>query len=289
MPRRTLSLLHASDLQTGSPYLPRAGEALVRLFEQTRPDVVVVSGDLTQRARPREFATAHRLVQRFAPTPVVVTPGNHDVPLYRLWERAFLPFRAWRGFSRSDPLDAVIRVDGATFVALNSSAPRRAIVNGRIRSEQLAFAERTFAKAPDDHWRIIVAHHHFVPVPGGDGGSPLPRAAAAVERFRDMGTDLVLGGHVHQLHLNTSAEVPGVSADGRAFPILATGTATSRRGRGPERERNSVCVHHLRDGSLQVVPYFRDVDGGDFEAGAPVDFEVEHSALDSDAPSEASV
>lgn len=289
MPRRTLTLLHASDLQAGTPYQPHAAEALVRLFERTRPDAVVVSGDLTQRAKPREFATAHRLLQHFAPTPVVVTPGNHDVPLYRLWERVFLPYRAWRGFSTSDPLDSVARIEGATFVSLNTSAPRRAIVNGRIRSGQLLFAERAFADAPTTDWRIVVAHHHFVPVPSGDGGSPLPNAAAAVRRFRDMGVDVVLGGHVHQLHLNSSRDVPGVGDEGRAFPILATGTATSRRGRGPEGGRNSVCLHHFTDATLQVVPYVREAEGVDFEAREPVEFTLEPGTRDLDAHSGAAV
>ena len=287
MPRRTLTLLHASDLQAGTPYLPDAAEALVDLYQETGPDVVVVSGDLTQRAKPREFETAHRLLERFAPTPIVVTPGNHDVPLYRFWERALRPYRAWRGFQPGERLDTVVSTEGATFVALNSAAPHRAIVNGRIRAEQLAFAERAFAAAPADDWRIIVTHHHFVPVPSGHGSPPIPGAEVAVRRFLEMGADLVLGGHVHQLHLHTSEDVPGVSAGGRGLPILATGTATSRRGRGPERDRNSVCVHRLSEGTLRIEPWMREPDGRAFERREAIEMPLEHGSQDHDAPSKA--
>src|SRR5690606_21564769 len=91
----TLTVLHASDLQIGKPYRAWAAEALVRTAEEVTPDLVVIAGDLTQRAKPREYRLAREVLSHFGETPVVVTPGNHDVPVYRVWERLFAPYRNW--------------------------------------------------------------------------------------------------------------------------------------------------------------------------------------------------
>jgi len=270
-----LTVFHASDFQVGAPYLEHAAAAMVRLFETVTPDVVVVSGDLTQRAKASEFALARRVLNAFGgDVPIVLTPGNHDVPLYRFWERLVMPHANWRRFAGTDALDTVTRVDGATFVALNSSAPRRAIVNGRLGDGQLDFARRAFEESPDGDLRVVVTHHHFVPAPEGEGGSPLPRASGLAGAFSEMEVDAVLGGHVHQLHLRTSAELGDASPI--PVPILATGTATSRRGRGIETGWNSLCVHRFTSEGLTVTPYRREPDGTDFEASPPVTFELRH-------------
>lgn len=242
-------ILHASDLQIGKPYRPRAGEALVALAHRVGPDVVVVAGDLTQRAKAREYATARTLLDALAPLPVVVTPGNHDVPLYRVWERLLDPYRNWRR-SLSSALDSVTHLPSGTVVALNSSAPRRAIVGGRLGSGQLEFARQAFASAPAG-FRVVVTHHHFRPTPGGEGGRPLPGAAALLEAFEEMGVDLVLGGHVHQTHLSTSRDlIPGA---GPGIPVVACGTTASRRGRGPEAGANTLNLVRLDEDVVEVT------------------------------------
>jgi 3',5'-cyclic AMP phosphodiesterase CpdA len=271
-----LTVFHASDFQVGEPFLDDAADAMVRLFERVSPDVVVVSGDLTQRAKPEEFARARRTLDRFgADVPIVLTPGNHDVPLYRFWERLVRPYGRWRAFTGTEPLDTVTRVEGATFVALHSSAPHRAVVNGRVDDAQLTFARRAFDESPGGDLRIVVTHHHFVPAPDGDGGPPMPHAGAIVRALVEMEVDAVLGGHVHQLHLCTSAYLAS-DLDPIPLPILATGTTTSRRGRGVETGANSLCLHRFGADGLTVTPYWRDSDGSDFEALEPIRFGLRH-------------
>lgn len=251
-------ILHGSDLQIGKPYRLWAGEAFVALAHRIRPDVVVVAGDLTQRAKTREYAVARSLLDTLAPLPVVVTPGNHDVPLYRVWERLVDPYRNWRR-AVSQELDSVTAVPGGTVVALNSSAPRRAIVGGRLGSAQLDLARRAFASAPAG-FRVVVTHHHFLPTPGGEGGRPLPGASRLLGAFEAMGVDLVLGGHVHQTHLSTSRDlVPG---SGPGIPVVACGTTASWRGRGPEAGANTLNVVRLDATSVRVETHRLEAGSG---------------------------
>lgn len=265
-----VTVLHTSDLQCGRPFVPRAAEALVRLARDVEPDVIVAAGDLTQRAKAREFRAATQLLARLPEASVVVTPGNHDVPLYRFWERLFDPYRNWRRFVSPD-LDTVTRVEGATFVALNSTAPRRAIVNGRLDDDQVDFARRVFEPTGPAELRVVVVHHHFVPVPSREGGSPLPRARQCVAAFEDMGVDLVLGGHVHQIHVSTSRDLlPDREAPG--VPLVACGTTTSRRGRGAEEGWQSLHVIRVDEASVEVTPHRLGPDAADFQADGVVSF-----------------
>lgn len=258
-----LTVLHASDFQCGRPFRQNAAEALVRFADDLGPDVVVVSGDLTQRAKKREFAVVRTILDRLPRVPCVVTPGNHDVPLFRVFERLFSPYRNWRS-GVSPELNTVTRLDGATFVALNSSAPRRAIVNGRVDPFQIELAREAFASTGPSDIRALVIHHHFVPVPDGTDGTPLPRAPELVEEFEDMGVDFVLGGHVHQTHVTTSSDLLGERAV-PGIPLIACGTTTSWRGRGPEKDLNSLNVVRVHEDDVEVVPHILDEGGSAFE------------------------
>ena len=263
-----LTVLHASDLQCGRPFLSYAAEALVLLAQQATPDVIVLSGDLTQRAKDSEFRAAQALMERLPSVPIVVTPGNHDVPLYRVWERLATPFRNWqRVISRE--LDSVTSLPGGTFVALNSAAPRRAIVNGRLDQHQIEFAQREFNNAPPSNVRALVVHHHFAPTTDGSGGSPLPGAKAHVRAFESMGADLVLSGHVHQTHVTTSRDLlPGAKEPG--IPLITCGTTTSVRGRGVEEGFNSLNLVRVDLGEVEVLPHILEPSTSEFKPTASI-------------------
>lgn len=260
-----LTILHASDLQVGKPYRPPAAEALVRFVEASPPDVVVVAGDLTQRAKASEYRIVRALLSRFAGIPVVVTPGNHDVPLFRFWERLLVPYRNWKRFVAPE-LDSILRVPGATFVALNSSAPRSAIVGGRLSEAQIAYARRAFEEGPAGDVRILVVHHHFIVTDDGSGGNPLPGARSHLESFADMGIDLVLGGHVHQ----TRVLLPDDPRTGAPFAMVSAGTATSVRGRAAEADLNTLNLIQVADDAIRIVPHRLWEDRGRFEPTEPI-------------------
>ncbi len=266
-------VLHLSDVHFGKPHRPAAASAAVRLARQERPAAVVVSGDLTQRAKAAEFRAASGFLASFAPAPVVLVPGNHDVPLYRFWERLLAPWARYRAVSAVPdpprppapararaPLDAVLDVKapdgspGARFVALNSAAPRTAIVNGRLTRAQLRLADQAFAEAPSGACRVLVVHHNLLRAQPA-GPPPMRGASRVLSRLPKWRADLVLSGHVHRTWLATSGHQPGI-------PLVHAGTASSSRGRDPEARRNSLNLVRLLRSSIDVKPYlFSEEDG----------------------------
>lgn len=234
-----------------------------RFAADLAPDVVIASGDFTQRARGSQFRAAAEFLDRLPDVPVVVTPGNHDVPLYRVHERLFAPFAKYRRHI-SKELNTVTSVPGATIVALNSTAPRRAITNGRISNWQLDFARRAFADTPPAEQRVVVAHHHFAPPPDFEGGDAMPKAKRALDAFTAMRVDVILGGHLHRAYIGNSLDVyPGADRE-HGIIIAQSGTSTSRRGRAREREKNSFNVLRLDERLIRVTHYMFFDDAGSF-------------------------
>jgi len=257
-----VTLLQISDLHFGPPYLPDVGEHLLQIASALEPDAIVVCGDMTQRAKREQFAQAKAFLDRLPPVPRIVVPGNHDIPLYRILERWRNPHGLYREFIH-DELDCVHALDGALVVALDSTAPRSSISNGRIRRSQLEFCAAAFRDAPADAARIVVAHHHFAPAPDYERDQTMPWAKRAMNRFVDLGVDLILGGHLHRAYTGNSLDVyPGNHRD-RGIIIVQCGTTTSHRGRGREREKNSLNLIAIDDDTLRVTHYmhFHEHDG----------------------------
>lgn len=234
----SLRILHLSDLHFGPPYRPAVGEALLDTAVQLRPDVIVVSGDLTQRAKPEQFAAAAEFLTQLPVVPRLVVPGNHDVPLYRVAERFLNPHGLYRKHI-SEELNPVLRVDGAVLVGLDTTSPYRNITNGRIHRWQLDRCSEALQDAPPDVARIVVAHHHFAPAPDYLHDWAMPKARRAIDRFVELGVELILGGHLHRAYIGNSLDFFPGSHRERGIIIVQSGTSTSRRGRGREREKNS--------------------------------------------------
>lgn len=258
-----LTIVHGSDVHFGAPHLPEVAEIFAGAVEAHAPDLLVVSGDLTQRAKAHEYAEAAEWLGRFGALPVVVTPGNHDVPLYRVFERLLDPYRNWREHI-SESLDSVTRIPGATVVALNSAAPHRAIVNGRIREHQLELAREAFSTAEEGEARILVIHHHLISAPDRVSDHPIPGAARLLREFESMGVDVILSGHLHRAYHGSSTDaVPGPGPRHRVLAIHS-GTTTSSRGRARERGRNSYNLLRIGHEAIEVVPHLLDPEAGRF-------------------------
>lgn len=261
-----LGLMHISDLHFGPYFMPQVAESVLKSAETLAPDVIVASGDFTQRATVEEFAAARQFLDRLPPVPLIACPGNHDVPLYRLWERVFTPHDLYRRYIAPE-LNFVWQHPAARIVSLDSTAPLRAITNGRIRAGQLEFCRRTFDDCPGEVARIVVAHHHFAPAPDYETSSVMPRAKRALDALEKLQVEIILGGHLHRAYIGNSLDLyPGKNRK-RGIVIVQSGTTTSRRGRAREREMNSFNWIRVTEESIRITHYMYFEDAGGF---APV-------------------
>lgn len=249
-----LKILHLSDLHFGKHFLPSVSEVLLAQAGTLSANVIVISGDFTHRAKPREFEAARDFLHRLPPLPRIIVPGNHDVPLYRIWERLLSPHALYQHYV-ADKLDTSLFLENAVFVGLDSTAPYRAIKNGRLSRKQLAFCEHTFAAAPEGALRIVVMHHHLVPAPTFERTRPMPQAKRTLEALTRMQVDVVLAGHLHRAYIGHSLDVYAGENREHGIIIVQCGTTTSCRGRGLEREKNSFNLVTLSATNIIVEHY----------------------------------
>ena len=173
------TIAHLSDLHFG-----RIDHAVHRALADTvrsvAPDIVIVSGDMTQRARHAEFVEARRFPGGPA-IPQILVPGNHDVPLYNLWLRTSRPLGRYkrRVSANLEPFyaDAEIAVAGV------NTARALTFKNGRINEEQLARVASRFADQAEDVAKIVVTHHPFEGASATDSEGIVGRARMAMAAF----------------------------------------------------------------------------------------------------------
>ena len=235
-------------------------EALVR---ERRPDLVVVSGDLTQRARAGQFRQARRFLEGLG-SPFLAVPGNHDVPMYRVWERLLDRYGAYRRHFSAD-LEPAFVDDEMEVVGFNT-AFNLTIDNGRFTGRQLAGIPGRFGGDGTGAVRIAVAHHPLAALPELMGWRTARRSDEALTAFAAAGVDLVLSGHVHVAAVGLAPDCP------RPLWLVHSGTSTSRRGRGTEEGRNSCNWITLEIGpegrSARVEQLVWSEQGGHFETEA---------------------
>lgn len=246
------TIAHLSDLHFG-----RLDEAVLdplrAALEGLGPDLVVVSGDLTQRARKGQFREAKEYLDTL-PMPQIVVPGNHDVPLYNVVKRFLAPLANYREIV-TDDLQPDYVDDEIAVVGVNTA---RSFVfkGGRINEEQVEAVRAKLCGLPDGVTKILVTHHPFdVPEDSREGDQIVGRARMALEKLAGCGADLLLAGHLHDAHVGHTAErypIAGISA-----LVVQAGTATSSRTRESPNsfnvlrvESNHVTVEqHAWDGS----------------------------------------
>jgi 3',5'-cyclic AMP phosphodiesterase CpdA len=269
------ALLHVSDVHFGPKHLPAAAAAVARLVAEARPDAVVVSGDLTQRAKPSQFRAARAWIDALG-APVVFTPGNHDVPLWRVWERLFAPFGAWRRWFAPE-LDRDHFGAGLAIVAVNT-AHAWTTKHGRVRAGDIAAARERLERAPPGAARILVAHHPLADCGALDDEPVARRGRRLLEAAAGAGAELVLSGHLHRCFAIATDRGPGL-----AGPLVVhCGTTTSSRGRGEETGRNSLHWIEIDERRIRVERRLFDPALERFETAATL--ERERPPRQPDAP-----
>ena len=194
-------LLHVSDLHFGTPEDEAVEPALASLVEELAPNLVVASGDLTHRGRPAQHARAAAFLRDLR-CPLVVVPGNHDIPYTfpARFTRTFQEFE--RHWGTTEP---VYRSDSLHVVGLNSVRAWRH-QSGGIRDSQLSRAASALTEAPAGALRVVVLHHHLLGAPWRSRKKPVARRSHVLAALVDAGAELVLAGHIHQATVSERRE-----------------------------------------------------------------------------------
>ena len=190
----TACAIHISDLHRGTHEAPELDDALVTLCHELQPELVIASGDLSNRCRPAELEEAKALLDRLQ-VPTLAVPGNHDIP-YTLPARVTSPWQPFEAvFGTTDP---VLRTPNAVVCGLNSGRPWRH-QGGRLDPKRLASVGPILADAPPGALRIVVCHHHLAGAPWRASRKfPLKHRNTVLRTLAAAGAELVLGGHIHQ-------------------------------------------------------------------------------------------
>lgn len=221
-------LLQISDTHFGTEQ-PQVVEALVALAAQQRPDVVVLSGDITQRARPAQFLAAKAFVDRLG-APVLAIPGNHDIALFDLWARLTGPYARY-GAVFGHEIEPVHSSRDLLIIGVNTTRAWRHKI-GEVSAAQIERVAKLLTAASPHQLRVVVVHQPAAVTQALDQPNLLRGRGPAVRVWSAAGADVVMGGHIH---LPYTLALQGLA---RRLWVVQAGTAVSSRTR-PEAP-NSV-------------------------------------------------
>lgn len=216
-------LLQISDAHFGTER-PDVVDALLQLAARERPDLVVLSGDITQRARRSQFAAARAFVERLGPTPALVVPGNHDIPLFNVFARVLFPYANYRHAFGSE-LEPVFESRDVLVIGVNSARPSRH-TEGEVSEEQIGRVAGRLRSASASQLRVIVMHHPVAAMNADYTQHLLHGREHAVRQWAKAGADLIVGGHAHLPYAVPLADRMDLA---RPVWVVQAGTALSTR------------------------------------------------------------
>ncbi|HPU51740.1 MAG TPA: metallophosphoesterase [Burkholderiaceae bacterium] len=245
-------VLQISDTHFGTEQAPVV-EALAALADRIRPDLLVLSGDVTQRARPVQFEAARAFAERLAMRRLAV-PGNHDIPLFDLWARLRHPYaRYMKAFGHE--LEPAHCSADLMVLGVNTTRPWRH-KHGEVSAAQIEHVARHLERADSAQLRVVVVHHPVAVTRQADEPNRLRGRAAALQRWAAAGADLIIGGHIHLPYV---LPLPGLA---RPMWAVQAGTAVSSR----RRDGMPNSVNLLRWGG-DLAPGCCQVEQWDYARG----------------------
>lgn len=235
------TLIHLSDLHFGPCYVPHLGELVLQEIETLKPEAVVVSGDLTYRARVKEFAAARAYLDRI-PCPFLTIPGNHDQTILNPLTRLVVPVRQYEEQIRHSQ-DLSLEVNGFFIVGVNDNRP---ILPGGFWSfSQRAFIQREFARSKPASARVLATHHQMM-WEGRFKPAGFWYPSRAFEMLSKCGVELVLNGHTH---------IPGAQQTREGIVVSRASTATCTRTRRGEGNSYNMIVFDKGKISVTIKRY----------------------------------
>jgi 3',5'-cyclic AMP phosphodiesterase CpdA len=261
-------IAHLSDVHFGAhdPAIVAGAEAWLA---GARPDLVVISGDFTQRARIDEYREAAAFLDRIEAQGLATlgVPGNHDVPLYDVVQRFTRPLHRYRRYIDDDLCPWF--ENGQLAVLGINTARSLTFKDGRISHEQMAIIRERFREIPKERTRILVTHHPLFAMPIGEAGEPseaVGRHGEALQAVAEAGVHILLAGHFHRSFTENARRM--VRNAGPSLVIQA-GTATSTRLRHDEKQSFNLIQAERNDQvAVEVIAW----DGAAFQAGSRADF-----------------
>ncbi|HTU59969.1 MAG TPA: metallophosphoesterase [Polyangiales bacterium] len=234
------AILQISDSHFGTEVAP-VERALRKLIEELAPSAIIVSGDVTQRARRNQFRAARRFLDSLPKIPILATPGNHDIPMFALATRFLRPYSHWIQTFGTD-LEPVLETDRVLVQCVNTTRWFRR-KHGQISWAQIERVANRIQRAKPEQLRVVVAHHPLLAIRESDDNNLLRGHRQAVRAWMAAKVDIVMGGHIHLPYIRPlHAEVE--NPPHRSWVVQA-GTAVSKRVR--EGIPNSVNVLRFAD------------------------------------------
>lgn len=246
-------LLHLSDTHFGTERA-QVVEALLALAARERPDLAVLSGDITQRARPAQFRAAKAFVDRLG-APVLAVPGNHDIALFDLWARTVQPYARYARAFGAD-LEPVHASRDLLVVGVNTTRAWRH-KHGEVSPLQIDRVTALLRTARPRQLRVVVVHQPAAVCRPEDRRHLLRGHHAALRAWAAAGADLVLGGHIH---LPYTLAPPGLA---RRLWVVQAGTAVSARTRPGFPNSVNIVRWHGGPGGRGADPPGEDAGRGD--------------------------
>jgi 3',5'-cyclic AMP phosphodiesterase CpdA len=243
------TIIHLSDLHFGRVDREVA-DALAATVASIAPQVVVVSGDFTQRARAEQFRDARAFLDSLG-APAVVVPGNHDIPLHNVFARFLTPLAGYRRYITTDltPSYADPAANPELVIVGTDTTRSFTVGGGGIRRREVRRIRDILSALDESVVKVVVAHHPFDTPYAAATLRGSHRGAEAVELLTRAGVDLFLTGHLHVSYAGPTATRYKVA--GRSAIVVEAGTATSTRVRGESNAFNVVRI----DASAMVVEH----------------------------------
>lgn len=234
------TLLHISDTHFGTEQAPVV-EALVRLSSDLAPDLLVLSGDITQRATTEQFEAARRFVDRLG-VPRLAIPGNHDIPLFNGIARLLFPYARFQS-AFGETLEPIH--DSADLLVLCVKTTRRLRhIEGEVSTAQTKRIAARLRSARPGQLRVVVVHQPLHVEGDAEKKHLLRGCEAALRHWSEAGADVALGGHIHLPYMR---ELTPSGAGGARIVVAQAGTALSSRVRRDVPNSVNVIRHDAHD------------------------------------------